>query len=159
MAKKWQEKNEWQEVALAPLAGSFHVIHRGPGGEVKNEFTVPNLIVTTGKIMLAGVLTGEATPFARSLAIGTGTTTPVVANTVMENEVGARVSAMFGLTATTAYYTGIFTADNPATEQVVTEYGLLSLAAAGYMFVHSTAPPITKATADSLEVQYRIAVQ
>ncbi len=159
MLNEWQGKNAWQEAILGPLKGYFHVILRGPDGRIKNEFDTPNLIVTTGKIMLAGILTGESTPFARNLAIGTGTTTPVIGDTVMEDEVGTRVSALFALTATTAYYTGIFTAENPATQQVVTEYGLFSLAAAGYMFTHSTAPAITKETADSLEVQYRIAVQ
>ncbi len=159
MSQKWQQKNAWQQDILGPLQGYFHVILRGSDGKVKREFDTPNLIVTTGKIMLAGILTGESTPFARNLAIGTGTTTPVVGNTDMEDEVGTRVSAMFALTATTAYYTGIFTAENPATQQTVTEYGLFSLAAAGYMFTHSTAPAIVKETGDSLEVQYRIAVQ
>lgn len=157
--REWQEQNAWAAAALGPLQGYFHVIHRGPDGKIKREFDTPNLILTTGKIMLAGILTGESTPFARNLGIGTGTTTPVIGDTTLENEVGTRVSALFAQTSTTAYYTGIFTADNPATQQTINEYGLFSLAAAGYMFVHTTAPAIVKATADSLEVQYRIAVQ
>lgn len=156
--KRWKQDDGWGQPVSITAWGRFHIVHRGPDGEIKNEFIVPNLVVTTGKIMLAGVLTGAATPFARNLAIGTATTTPLVGDTVLGAEQGTRVSAQFALTATTAYYTGIFTANNPATQQVIAEYGLLSLNAVGYLFVHSTAPAITKATGDSLQVDYQIAI-
>src|SRR3990172_3015407 len=62
------------------------------------------------------------------------------------------------ITANTAYYSGLFTATNPATQQVVIEYATFSLNAAGYIYAHSTgAGGITKETTDTLEVQYRFA--
>ena len=157
--QEWGQDNQgWGEAVSFKAQGRFHIILRGHDGKVKEEFYTPNLVVTTGKNMLAGILTGASTPFARNLAIGTGTTTPVVGDTVMTSEQGTRVSALFAITANTAYYTGIFTANNPATQQTIAEYGLFSLNAVGYMFVHSTAPAIVKATADSLELQYQIAI-
>jgi len=56
------------------------------------------------------------------------------------------------------HYSGLFTATNPATQQVIIEYANFSLNAAGYIFAHSTgAGGITKETTDTLEVQYRFA--
>jgi hypothetical protein len=154
---------------IGPLQGYFRAVNRGPQsvsypgmptmpGRIKDYVEFPNLVVTTGKAMLALLLTGMPGPFARNIAIGTGTTTPVIGDTTLTDETGTRVSATFAITATTAYYTGVFTADNPPGAEEITEYGLLSLAAAGFLFVHATAGSIAKATADSLEVEYRIAV-
>lgn len=129
------------------------------GAQLLYEEWVPNLITTTGKNMLAGYFTGGvAGGFAINLAIGTGTTQPAVADVALTNEVGTRVSAGKAITANTAYYSGLFTAANPAGQEVIREYGNFSLAAAGYIFAHSTgAGGITKETTDTLEVQYRFA--
>jgi hypothetical protein len=128
-------------------------------GKLKDEQWFPNLITTTGKNMLAGYFTGGvAGGFAINLAIGTGSTTPVVGDTTLTNEVGTRVSAGRAITANTAYYSGLFTAQNPAAQQSIIEYGNFSLNAVGYIFAHSTgAGVITKETTDTLEVQYRFA--
>ena len=128
-----------------------------PDARLKVEQWFPNIVTTTGKNMLAGYFTGGvAGGFAINLGIGTGTTVPNVADTTLTTEVGTRVSAGRAITANTAYYSGLFTATNPATQQVVVEYANFSLNAAGYIFAHSTgAGGITKETTDTLELQYR----
>ena len=141
---------------VQPIQGWFSMRLWGPDGTLKTAQDVPNLITTTGKNMLAGWFTGGAAGgFAINLAIGTGSTTPVVANTTLTTETGTRVSAGRAITANTAYYSGLFTANNPPGAEGIQEYGNFSLAAAGYIFAHSTAAVISKATADTLEVQYR----
>lgn len=149
--------NEWGQVIIG-LRGQFRIILRDEKGRYKRRLAVPNLITTTGKNMLAGILTGGTTPFTRNVAIGTGTTTPAAGDTTLTSEVGTRVSAGFAVTANTAYYSALFTANNPSTQQTIAEYGLFSLNAAGYIFPHSTAPAIIKETTDTLEVQYRVAI-
>jgi len=129
------------------------------GARLKAEQWFPNLITTTGKNMLAGWFTGGAAGgFAINLAIGTGSTTPNVADTTMTTETGTRVSAGRAITANTAYYSALFTAQNPNGTVAIIEYGNFSLAAAGYIFAHSTgAGVITKEASDVLEVDYRFA--
>jgi hypothetical protein len=128
-------------------------------GRLKAEQWFPNLITTTGKNMLAGYFTGGvAGGFAINVGIGTGSTTPVVGDTTLTNEVGTRVSATRHITANTAYYVAAFTADNPVAQQSIREYANFSLNAAGYIFAHSTgAGFIVKETTDTLEVNYRFA--
>jgi len=127
------------------------------GARLKVEQWFPNIVTTTGKNMLAGYFTGGvAGGFAINLGIGTGSTQPAVGDTTLTTEVGTRVSAGRAITANTAYYSGLFTATNPATQQVVIEYATFSLNAAGYIYAHSTgAGGITKETTDTLELQYR----
>ena len=130
-----------------------------PEARLKVEQWFPNIVTTTGKNMLAGYFTGGvAGGFAINIGIGTGSTTPVVGDTTLTTEQGTRVSAGRAITANTAYYSALFTATNPATQQVIIEYANFSLNAAGYIFAHSTgAGGITKETTDTLEVQYRFA--
>lgn len=141
------------------MYGEWHARLYGPDGKLKQEEIVAaNLITTTGKNMLAEYITsGDAgLPFARNIAIGTGSTQPAAGDTDLTNEEGTRVTAGSGLTANTAYYTGIFTADNPPAQQTIREYALFSKAVAGFIFSHATAGAIVKETADKLEVEYRI---
>ena len=56
-------------------------------GKVIQEENVSNIIVTAGKSLVATLVSGSGTPFSH-MAIGTGSTTEVVANTALGSEAG-----------------------------------------------------------------------
>jgi hypothetical protein len=43
-------------------------------GNVKNKFTIPNLVVTTGKNLFAAIIGGSSTAIPSHMAVGTSAT-------------------------------------------------------------------------------------
>jgi hypothetical protein len=115
------------------------------------------MIVTVGKNLLAAQLVTDT--FCKYLAIGTDSTTPVAGDTALVAEVGTRVECSLSSTSNLITYSGTFPASNPATDQTIKEWGLLSASTAGTLFLRNVdTAGYTKDTADSITIVLEITV-
>jgi hypothetical protein len=70
------------------MKGELIVTVRAEDGTIKQEFNVPNLVVTVGKNYIASRMASGSATVMSHMAIGTGTGTPIVGDTTLGIEAG-----------------------------------------------------------------------
>jgi hypothetical protein len=127
----------------------------GPDGKLKAEQNVPNLVVTTGKTFIAARMVGTPTAMSH-MAIGSGTTDPVVGNTALQTELG-RVS-LTSSTSTGAVVTYVASFGAGTGTGAVTEAGILNASSAGTLLCRTEFAVLNKGADDSLSITWTITV-
>lgn len=138
--------------------GKVFVTVTGANGEVKQQFEVPNLVVTTGKNHIAAKIAATTnSPAAMThMAIGTGSTAPAAGDTTLGTETG-RVSLSGSVVSTnTITYTATFPAGTGS--GAITEAGIFNASTAGTMLCRTTFPAVTKQAGDSIAVTWAVTV-
>jgi len=138
------------------MKGELQVVVRAEDGSIKQEFTVPNLVVSAGKTYIASRMTSAATTVMSHMAIGTSTTTPAVANTTLGTEAGRVVLASFSNSANAVTATATFPAGTGT--GAITEAGIFNASSAGTMLCRTTFPVVNKAAGDSIAVTWVVTV-
>lgn len=142
------------------LTGMVTFKHFDAAGNVINEQTVKNLVVTTGlQFMAARMVGSNNTPTEMThMALGASATPPDLSDIALGAQLG-RV-ALTGNKGTasnaTVTYTATFGSD-VATGAVV-EAGIFSASTGGTMLCRTTFPVINKESSDSLSVTWVITV-
>lgn len=137
------------------VRGVVDIVLRDKKGRVKKQLrAVANLVVDNGKYGIADQLL--ATPSIAKpshMAIGTGTTTPVVGDTALQAEVGTRV-AFSSKTRSNNVVTmiGSFGAGNGT--GAITEAGILNASSGGSLYSRVTFAAINKGANDTLELTW-----
>ena len=135
--------------------GVITAILKDSFGNVKEQFTVPNLIVQVGKNFLAtAVTTASASPFTY-VAVGTNSTAASLADTTLGTEL-TRVSFSSSVTTNTATITATF--GSGVGTGALTEAGIFNNAVLGTMLSHVVFSVINKAAADTLTISWTITV-
>ena len=125
-------------------------------GNLKDYRDIDNLVVQTGRNLIASAFSDNTIPLCSHMACGTGTTAPVLANTTLETEV-ARVA----LTSTTrTNNTVTFEATFPPTigTGAITEAGIFNAETAGSMLNRATFPVVNKQSADTLTIMWNVTI-
>ena len=140
------------------LTGELNIVVTGPDGQVKQNTTVPNLVVTAGKNFIASRITGTASAVMSHMAIGSGTTAPDVANTALGSELGRVTLTTAGGVATNnvVQFVGSFPAGTGT--GAVTEAGIFNAASAGSMLCRTTFPVVNKGADDSIAITWNVTV-
>ena len=73
---------------LIKVRGELKLTLSSPQGNVKQEIIVPNLVVTTGKNLIASRLKDTTDAAMTHMAIGTGSTAAAAGNTALGSEAG-----------------------------------------------------------------------
>jgi hypothetical protein len=142
------------------LKGSVNVKLIGPDGNVKQEHTDHNLVVTVGKNYLAQWLTAatQSGPFMDYVALGTVQTGPSSSDTALNSEsVAAGYSRVAG---TLSFSTNVWT--NTATfapgngTDAIKEAGLFSASSVGTMFAHQTFNVYNKGASDTMIIVWSV---
>jgi hypothetical protein len=136
--------------------GKLNIQVIDPNGNVKQNQTVDNLVVTAGKVFIASRMAGTASAVMSYMAIGTGTTAAAVGDTALQTQ-----SAIVALTSTTAssntvVYVGTFPAGTPATLTAITEAGIFNASSAGTMLCHTIFSAVNKDTGDTMAITWTI---
>lgn len=138
------------------VTGSVNVVVRGEDGAVKQEFTVPNLVVDSGLDFIASRMKDASATAMSHMAVGTGTTAADAADTALETE-AARVA----LTSTTVTSNAVaYVATYPAGTGTgaLTEAGILNAASGGTMLCRTVFSVINKGAADSMTVTWTVTI-
>lgn len=137
------------------LIGELLVRVFGPSGERTYHF--PNLVVNTGKNLVASRLVGNTPAAVTHMALGSSATVPSGGDTQLGTELG-RVAAG---SATAAAAVATVVANFPAgtATGTIAEAGLFNAASVGTMISRATFSPIPKGVSDAVEITWTITVQ
>jgi hypothetical protein len=145
-----------QNQDMLKMKGELQVVVRDALGAVKQEFTVPNLVVTAGKNYIASRIVTGSTTVMSHMAIGTGTATPAVANTTLGTEAGRVALASFSASGNAVTATATFPAGTGT--GAITEAGILNASTSGTMLCRTTFPVVNKAAGDSIAITWVVTV-
>jgi len=135
--------------------GKLNIKLFGPDGKIKEDKTVPNVVVTTGKTFIAARMVGTPTAMSH-MAIGSGTNDPVVGDTTLQTELG-RVSLTSSASAG-AVVTYIASFGAGTGTGAVTEAGILNASSAGTLLCRTEFAVVNKGADDSMTITWTITV-
>lgn len=140
--------------------GELQIILRDAEGNIKLEKTVPNLVVTVGKGVIASRLTGVSTAVMSHMAVGTNTTAAVAANATLGVEIAASRVALATAggvaTANQVAYSATFAAG--VGTGAITEAGIFNAASVGSMLCRTTFAVVNKDVGDSLTINWNVTI-
>lgn len=137
------------------VTGAPHIVLRDSLGNIKTDFTVPNLVVSSGKTFLAARAVGTPTVMSH-MSIGTGNTAPAGSQTTLTTEI-ARVALTSGtssgnvITYVASFPAGVGTGS-------ITEAGIFNASSAGTMLARTTFGSVNKDVGDSLTISWSITI-
>ena len=128
-------------------------------GNLKEEQTVKNLVVTTGLNHIANRL-GASSPATRMshMEVGTSSTSPAASNTALGSAIASsRVSLTTQTVSTnTVEYVGDFPAGTGT--GAVQEAGVFNASSSGTMLCRTTFSVVNKGAADTLKITWTLTV-
>ena len=125
-------------------------------GLLKEKINVPNLVVTTGRNYIASRMTATSATAMSHMAVGTGTTGAVIANTTLETELTRRALDSQSTAANVSTYIATYGA-GIATGSI-TEAGIFNAASAGTMLCRTTFGVVTKAADDIMVITWNVTI-
>ena len=128
-------------------------------GQVTDQFEVPNLVVTTGKIYIAGkmIATNADVPVAMThMALGSDNTAAAIGNTGLGTELGRAVLASATVSGAVVTYTATF-GPTVATGAVV-EAGIFNASSSGTMLCRTVFSVVNKGDDDTMSITWQITV-
>lgn len=141
------------------VIGTVSITLMDKDGNIKDQRTFPNLIVTTGKSYITSRIASNATSVIGWIAIGTSSTAAAAGQTALQGtelfRAATTVSGGTPSTSTVLYETTYGPGQGTGTIQ---EAGLFNAAAAGTMLARTTFAPISKGASDSLNVSWTVTV-
>jgi hypothetical protein len=136
--------------------GELKITVTAPDGTVKHEQEVKNLVVTAGLGYIASRMKDTTATAMSHMAIGTGTSSALAANTTLGTE-SARVS----LTSTTVTgaaiaYVASFPAGTPASLTAITEAGIFNASSSGTMLCRTVFSVVNKDVNDTMSITWTV---
>lgn len=140
--------------------GALEITLYDNNGNVKQQLSVPNLVVTVGKNVIADRLIDTSTAVMSHMSVGTdnGTILPLAtSNLDLGDQLGSRVS-LTSVTRTNNVitYTAEF-ADGVSTG-AISEAGIFNASTSGDMLCRTTFPVINKETTDFLTINWNVTI-
>lgn len=145
--------------------GKVTIIVRNNSGDITQQIESTNMVVTAGKNWIAQRFTASgvaANAQMTHMGIGTGNVDPALTDTNI-TQVGTKVTftpAEAEVSGGVVTYTATFPANNPATQQTITEAGIFNSGTinVGTMLCRTKFAAVTKAAADSMTIIWAITV-
>ena len=138
------------------VKGALTVTVKDYHGNVKQEFDVPNLVVTVGKNYIASRMASNSATVMSHMAIGTGTGSPAAGDTTLGTEAGRVAVSSFSASTNTVTATATFPAGTGT--GAITEAGILNGSSTGTLLCRTTFPVVNKASGDSIAITWVITV-
>ena len=142
------------------VTGSLEVILYDSNKNIKQQFTVPNLVVSAGKNVIANKLVGGAEAIMSHMAVGTdnGTILPLAtSNTQLGAQLGSRV-ALTSQTATNNVVTYSATFDVGVSTGALVEAGIFNAATNGSMLCRTNFAVVNKEASDILTINWNVTI-
>ena len=137
------------------VTGDVQIKLVGPDGKVKQEQTIKNLVVTTGKQYIASRMTGTTTAMSH-MAVGSGVTAAAAGDTALGTQLG-RV-ALTSATTTGAVTTYVASFPAGTGTGAVTEAGVFNAASGGTMLCRTVFAVVNKGVDDGMTITWAITV-
>lgn len=136
--------------------GKLDVVLTNEMGEIKQKFTVPNLVVQTGRNYIAHRMTGSGNTTMSHMAIGTNNTAAALADTTLGTET-ARVALTSSTTAANVVtYVATFNPGTPSAANAVVEAGIFNASSGGELLCRTVFDVVNKGTLDTLSITWTV---
>jgi len=137
-------------------SGSLRVVVTGSDGQIKEDHSFTNLVVTVGKNFVASRIVGIASNVMSHMAVGSGTTAAAAGDTALGSELG-RVALGSGTAATNVVsYSATFPAGTGT--GAVTEAGILNASSVGTLLCRTVFAVVNKGASDSMAITWTITI-
>ena len=142
------------------LSGELQIVLKDSNGNIKEQKTVPNLVVTAGKIVIAGRLTGDSPAVMSHMALGTSTVAAVASDTTLGTEiVGSRVAlSVQGGSADSNVVTFSSIFGPGVGTGALTEAGIFNDSSAGSMLCRTVFSVVNKDAGDTLTINWAVTI-
>lgn len=140
------------------MVGNLSITLTDENGQLKQNQTVPNLVVSTGKDFIAQRIASNSAPLMNYMSVGTSTATPGTANTALGAEIAGSRVIIGAANTTTVANTTTYVATFPSSigTGAITEAGIFNAANAGTMLCRTTFPVVNKGALDTLSITWSI---
>ena len=139
------------------VTGTLKIVVKDENGDIKDEREVSNLVVTTGRNYIASRMIGTTPTTMTHMGVGSGTTSPVLADAQLESQLGSRVTLTSStVSANVVTYTATFAAGEGT--GAVTEAGIFNAATSGVMLCRTTFDVVNKGANDTLAITWSVTV-
>ena len=139
------------------LSGQVNIVLRDKNGNVKEERTEKNLVVTTGLGYIASRMKDASATAMTHMALGSGTTNAAAGQTDLVTLLGAREALdSTTVTANAVAYVASFEAGDAT--GAVTEAGIFNASTSGTMLCRVKFDVVNKAADDTMTVTWTITV-
>ena len=143
------------------VVGQLTIEHFDEFGEIIEKRIIPNLVVTTGKNLIASRLAGTASAVVGWMEVGTSSQAAAVGDTGLILPVSASRTALTSITAgvpTTNAVRHIATFAAGVGTGSLTEAGLFNASIAGTMLCRTVYGVITKGALDSITITWDVTI-
>ena len=136
--------------------GSVNVVVRGEDGNVKQDFTIPNLVVDTGLDYIASRMKDATATAMTHMAVGSGTTAAAAGQTALVTQVARVALTSTTVTGESIAYVASYAAGTGT--GALTEAAILNAASAGTMLCRTVFSVINKGAGDTMTVTWTITI-
>ena len=141
------------------IIGDVRLEHYGATGELLTTQNIHNLVVTTGRNVIADRMKGTPTKAAMThMAVGTSSTAAVIGDTTLGAEVSASRTALTSTSVTTNVITYTCTFGAGVGTGALVEAGLFNASSAGDMLCRTVFAVINKGASDSVVVTWTVTI-
>lgn len=138
------------------VTGMVNVVVRDDAGKIKQEFTVPNLVVDTGLAFIASRMKDTTDAAMSHMAVGTDNTAANAADTTLGTELARQALASSTVTDNSIAYVATFAAGTGT--GALTEAGIFNDPTTGTMLCRTVFAVINKGAADSMTVTWTVTI-
>jgi len=139
------------------VTGSVNVVINDESGKQKENFTIPNLVVTTGLAYIASRMKDTTATAMTHMTVGTGSTAAAAGNTALETQLGSRVSlTSTTVTSNSIAYVASFGAG--VATGALTEAGIFNASTSGTMLCRTVFAVINKGASDTMTITWTITI-
>jgi hypothetical protein len=139
------------------VTGMVNVVVRDEiTGAIKQEFTVPNLVVDTGLAYIAGRMKDTSDAAMTHMAVGTDNTAAAAGNTALGSELAIQALTSTTVTTNSVAYVATYAAGTGT--GALTEAGIFNAASSGTMLCRTVFAVINKGAADSMTVTWTVTI-
>lgn len=136
--------------------GRLDIVLLDQNNNIKQQVSVPNLVVTVGKNFIASRMVGTASAAMSHMAVGTSNANLAAANTALAAQL-TRV-ALTSATATNSTVTYVGNYGAGVGTGALVEAGIFNDATTGTMLCRTTFPVINKEASDTLTINWVVTI-
>lgn len=138
--------------------GTLDVVLTDEMGIVKDQFTVPNLVVQTGRNYIAHRMTGNSNVIMSHMGIGTTNTAAALTDTTLGTETArvALTSTANSAPGNVVTYVATFNPGTPSTANAITEAAIFNGASSGEMLCRTVFDVVNKGVLDTLTITWTV---
>jgi len=136
--------------------GKLDVVLTNEVGEVKQKFTVPNLVVQTGRNFISHRMVSNSNVVMSHMAIGTNNTAAALADTTLGTETARVALTSSTVNANVVTYVATFNPGTPSAANAVVEAGIFNASSGGELLCRTVFDVVNKGTLDTLSITWTV---